>query len=179
MTPKIMFPQIQLCRAVKIQGSQHCIPANLSTSASRELSSLLGFPSSTWPYASAVVRELLSGVRSQPKTSSVETVAEDVSQSSITTAAAEARQPNSDLVQLLQICETTPPDREDLSRQVTGSLQRLCPQLEHLSPAEVTQLVEALGHLQVKDSLVDIVLEAVRSPPPQVFNLILNRHWWR
>jgi hypothetical protein len=108
------------------------------------------------------VRELLGGGGSQLKTASVENVVDSVAQSTTSTVTAEARQPNSDLAQLLQIDESSPIDREQLARQVVGPLQRLCPQLEYLSSSEITQLVAVLGHLQVKDSLVDIVLEAVR-----------------
>ncbi len=108
------------------------------------------------------MRELLGGGRSQQKTSSADSVADGVAQSTITTVTAEARQPNSDLARLLQIGESSPANRKELARQVVGPLQRLCPQLEYLSPNEITQLVAVLGHLQVKDSLVDIVLEAVR-----------------
>ncbi|EIE19406.1 hypothetical protein COCSUDRAFT_48936 [Coccomyxa subellipsoidea C-169] len=146
---------------VHIPGSQQSYSANISTSASKELTSLLGFPASTWPYASAVVRELLGGGRSQQKTSSADSVADGVAQSTISTVTAEARQPNSDLARLLQIGESSPANRKELARQVVVPLQRLCPQLEYLSPNEITQLVAVLGHLQVKDSLVDIVLEAV------------------
>ncbi|CAL8468396.1 g7936 [Coccomyxa elongata] len=146
---------------VKLPASQQHYSASLSTTAGKELSSLLGFPSNSWPLASAVVRELLGGGRSQTSTSKLEPAADSVPQPTVATVISEARQPNRALAELLELDSSPPTDGEDLARRVVGPLQRLCPQLDNLSPAEITTLVAALGHFRVKDSLVDIVLEAV------------------
>lgn len=108
------------------------------------------------------MRELLGGGRSQTSTSKLEATADSVPQPTVATVTSEARQPNRDLAELLELDISPPIDGEHLARRVVGPLQRLCPQLDKLSPAEITLLVAALGHLRVKDSLVDIVLEAVR-----------------
>ena len=156
----LQFLSRMLWLAVKFPASQQHYSASLSTSAGKELSSLLGFPSSSWPLASAVVRELLGGGRSQTSTSKSEATAESIPQATVGTVG--TRQPNRDLAELLELDSSSPVDKEDLARRVVGPLQRICPQLEKLSPAEITALVAALGHLQVKDSLIDIALEAVR-----------------
>lgn len=139
---------------------QYLRTASLTTTASKELTSLL-FPSASWPYASAVVRELLYGSRNQATA-----LLEDVNKPAVAQEApvASNSQPqNADVSQLVDLVGSSSADSEGIPRQVTQLLQRLCPQLETLPPPETTRLVAALADLQVKDALVDIVLEAVRS----------------
>ena len=55
------------------------------------------------------------------------------------------------------------PNSYESSRTISAILERVALTLDTLSPAHTAVLVSALGQLEKRDAIVDIVLEAVRA----------------
>ena len=70
---------------------------------------------------------------------------------------------SADLTRLLETVRGPAPNSYESSRTISAILERVALTLDTLSPAHTTALVSALGQLEKRDAIVDIVLEAVRA----------------
>lgn len=142
---------------------------NLYTTASKDLTQQLSllFPASgaSWPFASAVVRELLSGGSKGTDSGSSDGSAR---QEFTTQSAVEAESaPDDDepvqnfrVLQLLSAAEQRL-EANEVGPRVAPILQQLIPELRSLRPVELAALCKALSTIGWQDSLVDLVLGVV------------------
>ncbi|CAL5221212.1 g3361 [Coccomyxa viridis] len=158
-----------LHRAALLGPLRYPIKGHLYTTASKDLTQQLSllFPASagSWPFASAVVRELLSGGSKSADSGSSDGSAR---QEFTTQSAAEAEPVPADdepvqnfrVLQLLSAAEQRLQANE-VGPRVTPILQHLIPELRSLRPVELAAMCTALSSIGWQDSLVDLVLGVV------------------
>ncbi len=150
----------------------YTVKAHLYTTASKDLTQQLSllFPAAAnWPFASAVVRELLGGSKGADNGSSEGSAKQEFTTQSVFEAEAEGPDEegvqNFRVLQLLSAAQSQPQGHE-VGPRVAPILQHLIPELRSLTPVELAALCKALSDIAWQDSLVDLVLGVVSSPPP-------------
>lgn len=141
--------------------------AQLYTTASKDLTQQLSllFPASAghWPFASAVVRELLGGSKPADSGSSDGAAKQEFATQSAVEAEPgpeEEQVLNFRVLQLLSAAQSQLQGHE-IGPRVAPILQHLIPELRSLTPVELAALCKALSDIAWQDSLVDLVLGVV------------------
>jgi hypothetical protein len=146
--------------------------AHLYTTASKDLTQQLSllFPAAAnWPFASAVVRELLGGSKGADNGSSEGSAKQEFTTQSVVEAEAEGPDEkevqNFRVLQLLSAAQSQLQGHE-VGPRVAPILQHLIPELRTLTPVELAALCKALSDIAWQDSLVDLVLGVVSGSSP-------------
>ena len=120
------------------------------------------------PSMSSIFRDLMSSNAAQQPAAirAAEASTQAVVETPATMAAPapleESAADSADLTKLLETVRGPAPNSYESSRTISAILERVALSLDTLSPAHTTVLVSALGQLEKRDAIVDIVLEAVR-----------------
>lgn len=146
--------------------------AHLYTTASKDLTQQLSllFPAAAnWPFASAVVRELLGGSKGADSGNSEGSAKQEFTTQSVVEAEAEG--PDEEQVQNFRVLQLLSAAQSQLQGHEVGPrvapiLQHLIPELRSLTPVELAALCKALSDIAWQDSLVDLVLGVVSESSP-------------
>ena len=145
------------------------VKGHLYTTASKDLTQQLSllFPASagSWPFASAVVRELLSGSSKGADSGGSDGSArqEFTTQSAVEAEAEPADDEPVQNFRVLQLLSAAEQRLEvnEIGPRVAPILQHLIPELRSLRPVELAAMCKALSSIAWQDSLVDLVLGVV------------------